>query len=234
MTLRSKKTKVAPSSYPRLPFHALRTAQLLSALVVGGIMSFFIWHLTHDHWPTPWTFIVLMSVSLLTVAVLTTTIILHCCFGLNPRLNLAFNLTLFVLWALGFSLLSWWASGTLRDACAAPRWNDDVGVMVCRIYKALFAFTIVGFVSTSLAFLLDIYVFKRATRLGKYNAMHDPDNKPAAHTPVMMAPLNASHQGLAGYNAQQGVGRAHSGYAVPEEQFGYDTTYRGGAGQQMH
>ena len=52
-----RSAKTAPSHYPRLPFHAIRSIQLLSSIVVGGIMCYFIWHLTHDHWATPWTFI---------------------------------------------------------------------------------------------------------------------------------------------------------------------------------
>lgn len=53
----NRRAKTAPSHYPRVPFHLLRFCQLLASLVVGGIMSFFMWHLTHDHWKTPWTFI---------------------------------------------------------------------------------------------------------------------------------------------------------------------------------
>ena len=52
-----RRAKTAPSHYPRVVFHGLRTAQLVASLIVGGIMSFFIWHLTHDKWSTPWTFI---------------------------------------------------------------------------------------------------------------------------------------------------------------------------------
>lgn len=40
----------------RVPFHAIRAAQLVSSIIVGSIMAFFIYHLQHDHWPTPWTF----------------------------------------------------------------------------------------------------------------------------------------------------------------------------------
>jgi len=59
------RTRTAPSGYQdiRLTFHSLRTAQLLSSLVVGAIMSFFIYHLTHGSWPMPWTFIVVCFVS---------------------------------------------------------------------------------------------------------------------------------------------------------------------------
>lgn len=55
-----RRAKTAPSHYPRVPFHLLRFFQLLASLIVGGIMSFFMWHLTHDHWQTPWTFVLVI------------------------------------------------------------------------------------------------------------------------------------------------------------------------------
>jgi hypothetical protein len=55
-----RRAKTAPSHYPRVPFHLLRFFQLFASLVVGGIMSFFMWHLTHDHWQTPWTFVLVI------------------------------------------------------------------------------------------------------------------------------------------------------------------------------
>lgn len=50
-------TKVAPHTYPKLTFHGLRALQLLASLVVGSIMVYFIYYLSHDHWHIPWTFI---------------------------------------------------------------------------------------------------------------------------------------------------------------------------------
>jgi len=52
------RAKTAPTHYPRIPFHGLRTAQLLSSAIVGSIMLYFLYNLRHDHWPLPWTFIV--------------------------------------------------------------------------------------------------------------------------------------------------------------------------------
>lgn len=54
------RSRTAPSGYKdvRLLFHSLRTAQLLSSTIVGGIMIYFIYHLHHDHYSTPWTFFV--------------------------------------------------------------------------------------------------------------------------------------------------------------------------------
>jgi hypothetical protein len=92
-----------------------------------------------------------MAVALLTLLSLTTTIILHCFYGLNPTLNTILNSSLALLWAVGFSLLSWWSAGTLAHVCNTDNWEDDMGVLVCRMYKALFSFSLMGLLSTLLA-----------------------------------------------------------------------------------
>ena len=69
---------------------------------------------------------------------------MHLMTGLNPRLNLVMNGALFFLWALGFSMLSYWAWGTMSHDCSVANWRDSVGVMVCQIYKALFSFSLLG------------------------------------------------------------------------------------------
>ena len=85
-----------------------------------------------------------MAASLASVAALLFTIVMHCCIGLNPRLNIAVNAFLLVLWALSWSLLTWYMSGTLANVCDVEHWREDVGIMVCRIYKALFTFALMG------------------------------------------------------------------------------------------
>ncbi|KAK1808602.1 hypothetical protein LTR12_017050 [Friedmanniomyces endolithicus] len=246
---------MAPSHYPRLVFHGLRTFQLVSSVIVGGIMSFFIWHLTHDHWSTPWTFIWLTSASLFSIAALFFTIILHCFIGLNPRLNIALNGFLAILWTLSWSLLTYYMSGTLANVCDKAHWHEDTGIMVCRIYKALFTFTLLGFVSTLAALGLDIYVRRQQTRRGVYR-LHDLDTK--ARPEATRGPFtdevearqgdgNYAHGGLQqddsreslaweelrpsiGPYAEQGDKQRmqKGGYAMPEAQFEYDTQYRGG------
>lgn len=128
-------------------------------------MSYFIYQLIHDRWDTPWTFIwvclklswksgalrtnaddgtQLTTASLFSIAALLVTIILHCCVGLTSRLNLAVNGFLLVLWAVSWSLLTWFMSPTLANMCDVEHWHEDTGIMICRIYKALFAFTLLG------------------------------------------------------------------------------------------
>jgi len=54
------------------------------------------------------------------------------------------DIGLSVLWALSWSLLTWNMSGTLTHTCNTENWNDTSGIMICRIYKALFTFALVG------------------------------------------------------------------------------------------
>jgi hypothetical protein len=86
----------------------------------------------------------LLSVSVFTILALSVTIVLHLLYGLNPKLNLYLNGGNLVLWTLGFALLSWWSSGTLGHVCTISKWEDVTGIMICRMYKALFAFSMFG------------------------------------------------------------------------------------------
>ncbi|KAI9687405.1 MAG: hypothetical protein M1820_010459 [Bogoriella megaspora] len=174
-------TKTAPSLYNkyRIPFHLIRTAQLVSSAVVFSVMCYFIWWLIHDHWSTPWTFILLLTVSLFTILSLSATIVLYCCVGLNSRVNLYVNGFLAILWAVGFSLLAWWMRKTLTHVCNTANWHDETGIMVCRVYKSLFTFSLLGFLSTLCALSLDIFVQSHTTRYGNYH-MTPIDSKKGA------------------------------------------------------
>lgn len=222
------RSKVQPTHYPRIPFHFLRSAQLLAAVVVTCVMAFFVDQLHHDGYPIPWTFLLLLTVSVLTVFFLSATLVQHCCCGLNPRLNLLLNSVLLVIWTLGFGLLSWWASGTLGHVCNKDNWRNGDGIMVCRIYKALFAFSLLGFASTLAALLLDIYVFKRSTRRGKYNQMMDVDTKRSGPGPQQspwsthIEDPDVEQRPYSDQRAKKSPGQ--TGYALPAEQFAYDDT----------
>lgn len=115
-----------------------------------------------------------MTVSLLTLVVLASTSALHCCHVLSPRLSLLFNVPLLVLWALSVSLLGWNMAGTLGHVCNRSNWGTSDGIMICRLYKALFSFTVTGFVSALAAAWLDAKVRRNQVRRGVYNQMVDP------------------------------------------------------------
>lgn len=252
-----ERTRTAPTGYEkvRLLFHTIRTGQLLAALIDGCILSYFIWWLIHDHWSTPFVFVILTTVSFLTVVFLTTTIVFHMMTGLSPRLNLLLNSILLVLWSIGFGLLSYWMSGTLKHHCDVLSWHDETGIMVCRIYKTLFTFSLLGFISTIAATTLDVHIHRLSTRFGRHMRLDNLDQKPLA--PTSRGPYSdADHRDMhdadlegrpseafdmpsGGYGAQNGVAydqafirdksqAAAKGYALPEGQFGYDTGYHGG------
>ncbi|KAF1993428.1 hypothetical protein P154DRAFT_549564 [Amniculicola lignicola CBS 123094] len=218
-----RKDRVKPSQYPALPFHILRTAQVVSSIIVGSIMSYFLYQLRQDGYRLPWTFILLLSVSLLTLLTLTLTIILHLLFGLNPILNLSLNAVLATLWTLSFTLLSWWSSGTLSHVCNRQNWDTPTGISICRIYKALFSFALFGTVSTIAALVLDVYVWRSVGRRGVFSSLKMGDGKVlggGAGAGIHMGG-EANPNPVAG-RAQKSRPRGGDGYAVPEEQFVYD------------
>lgn len=207
-------------------------------------MSYFIYQLTHDRWDTPWTFIWLTTASLFSIAALLVTIILHCCVGLTSRLNLAVNGFLLVLWAVSWSLLTWFMSPTLANMCDVEHWHEDTGIMICRIYKALFAFTLLGLVSTVAAFALDIYVYRMTTSRGIYK-LHDLDHTDGSHAAagaftemeqrrkseaweMPRTSWELPRTSMSPYGEQADPGPASHGYALPEAQFKYDTGYSNG------
>ncbi|WPG98393.1 Hypothetical protein R9X50_00118300 [Acrodontium crateriforme] len=249
----NRSARTAPSQYPRIPFHGLRTVQFISSAVVGSVVTFFTWHLHHDGYSMPWVFIWLASASFFSVLALGFTIVLHCFIGLNPRVNLAINSFLALLWCFSWFLLTWYMRGTLAHHCDIETWKENDGMMVCRYYKALFSFTLFGTISTIGALILDVYVFRTQTRRGVYRqTLHalDPKLRPKATRGPLTddddtntkytsggfdtelrerTTLQADRRPSMGpYGEQSEQMLADSGYRVPEQQFAYDTGYHGG------
>ncbi|KAH0551443.1 hypothetical protein GP486_007343 [Trichoglossum hirsutum] len=214
------KTKKKPSVYSALPFHLFRFTQLVSSLIVSAIMFYFIYHLRRDHFKVPWTFLVLLSVALFTIMTQTVTIVFYFCRALNPTVNLVINALLFILWATGFGLLAWAMSGTLVHRCDVANWQNDAGIMVCRLYKALFTFSLTGLISTASALALDFTTRKKELRGGRY--VHANDNKSTA-----ALRLTESRDSGGPFDVPRAyAGEQESGYTPPSEQQRYaDTEY---------
>ncbi|SLM36993.1 hypothetical protein LPUS_06713 [Lasallia pustulata] len=227
-----------PSHYPPLPFHFLRLAQLLSSIIVASILYFFIHHLATEHYTVPWTFILLASVSTLTLLALLISSIFYHILTLSPKPNGAGNLFLTVLWMLGVALLLWNISGTLSHRCNIANWHNEAGIMVCRIYKALTAFAFTGMITTLLLLLLDIRTHRALTHAGTYNPMHDRDMKASSSFALAGARASSSsdpfshrdedleHDIATPYKVRHTIAAEQFGYSAPTEQ----TTYGGGGG----
>ncbi|KAF9697576.1 hypothetical protein EKO04_004239 [Ascochyta lentis] len=230
------KTRVKPTPYPFLPFHLLRTAQLASSIAVLSITSYFAHELRRNGYSLPWTFILLLTISLSTLTSLTLTILLHIRYTLSPPLNLALNTILSLLWTLSFALLAWWASSTLTHACVLATWESETGVRVCKSYKALFSFALLGMLASWGAVGVDVFVYRGSVKKGRFVSLGMGEAKKGRRG------LDEGDEDVDGgiwdlnFNpaALRGAGRKRGGegYALPEGQFGYaDTAYAGAAGQ---
>ena len=120
-----------------------------------------------------------------TLITLFITSVVHCCHVLSPLVNMIVNMVLLLVWVVGLGLLGWNMAGTLGHICSSANWGSADGIMVCRSYKALFAFTVLATAATVGMVFLDIKVRRKQTSLGRYNQMRDSamDLKPLVKGP---------------------------------------------------
>lgn len=169
-----------------------------------------------------------MTVSVLTIIALTSTIVLHIYHGLNPALNIGVNGLLALLWVVSFGMLARWSSETVSHVCDTSRWESDIGVSICRQYKAAFSFALLGLLATLLALAVDVKVLRGARTRGAFQQV-DRLADERKGIPNNVQELDANPNPIA---AQQRQFRGGQGYSVPEEQFGYDDlAYHGAAGE---
>lgn len=185
--------KNQPTAYPKGPFYIVRFCQLLAAVVVAAEMFYFIWQLKNGGYRVPWMFFFLHGAALVTIITTVITSILHWRHKLSALFNGAVNGVSIVLWVVGFCLLVDAMRETILDACTPAFWGDSTGIMVCRLYKLLFAASLFGLLSTIAAFILDVVVhvrvhptvtYSRAEQLlgkedtqyqaGAYESLYDP------------------------------------------------------------
>ncbi|KAL2870484.1 uncharacterized protein BJX67DRAFT_286050 [Aspergillus lucknowensis] len=166
-----RRKSVKPSEYPPLPFHLIRFFTFASSLIVGSILAAFAVNLHNADHKLPWAFLVLIIAAFLSLLNLALTTVLHCCYGLSPRLSLITNSVVFVVWSIALILFSWAVSHTILTTCNATYWATSTGIAVCRIFKALFTFTIIGAAFLIASIGLDIFAYRRTTRLGEYDPM---------------------------------------------------------------
>jgi hypothetical protein len=149
------------------------------------------------------------------------------------------NIPLLVLWILGLSLLGWNMAGTLGHVCNAANWGSDAGIMVCRIYKALFTFTLLGAISAVAMVVLDIKVRRKQNRLGKYvqtdDAAHDLKSSRdvfssgalGGHHDEQVEPWQRAGHEPHDYDSpglsRERIRSDHFGYTSPSEQTHYDS-----------
>ncbi|KAL4804513.1 hypothetical protein BDV18DRAFT_143317 [Aspergillus unguis] len=166
-----RRKSVKPSEYPALPFHIVRFILFISSLIVAIILAVFAYRLHSTDQKFPWAFLILIIAAFLSLVNLSLSTIVHCCYGLSPRLSLITNSIVFIVWAVAFILFAWSVSHTILTTCNATYWATSTGIAVCHIFKALFAFTIIGAAGLIASIILDVVAYRRETRLGEYDPM---------------------------------------------------------------
>lgn len=242
-----------PSPYPAFVFHGVRVVQFVSSIIVMGMLSFFCHSLIKENYYIPWTFLLLLTVSVLTLLSLFLTSFFYHNRTLKPRMSIFVNAFLSLLWILGFSLMYWNISGTLAHHCDIENWGNSTGIKVCMIYKALAAFIVFGLVSTFFSLGLDIYTDRRINHRGTYDIMgnvgargatqlpdgnakeacddhsegKDPNGAASDWDSNIEIPSQVTHDGQKPSDVNRPIEASKFGYSVPEEQTRYD-----GAGGQ--
>jgi len=243
-----------PSPYPRALFHLIRVAQLVVSTAILAFVGFFVHYLIEDSYYIPWTFLMLLGVSGFTdLSVIGTAYFYHYRV-LRPRLSSVINGVLSVIWLVALALLSWNLSGTLTNSCDVDNWSHDTGIMVCRIYKAMEAFTVAGFVLTLSSLALDLFTVRKTQKRGFYNQMdetkrpivharavsnvnedfssedhaHEPGLSRGFREPSLEIP-DYAHDQRQPYKPQLEVQAERFGYSVPQEQ----TTYEGAGARAL-
>ena len=93
---------------------------------------------------------------------------------MSPRASAIINATLLAAWLAG---LAWISSKighmVLSHSCEISVWQTPMGMMVCRIYKALYAFLVISTASEAGAVTLDYAVIKQQSNRGAYREMKD-------------------------------------------------------------
>jgi hypothetical protein len=117
--------------------------------------------------------------------------------------------------------------------CDVETWESEIGISVCRLYKALFSFALLGLVATLLALGLDVRVQRSATKRGRFQQLQMLDGEGKRDVDGRGLGVEEGNHNTAAARRYRGEqGRGGDGYALPEEQFGYeDTAYQGAAGQ---
>lgn len=84
---------------------------------------------------------------------------------------LIINIPVLFLWSAGSILLAYNMYGALGHSCSSANWGSHDGIMICQAYKALFAFSVIGWCAAAAGIILDIRVRNQQNRLGAYDQM---------------------------------------------------------------
>ena len=112
----------------------------------------------------------------------------------------------------------------LGNKCSTQVWDLDVNVLVCRLYKALFAFTVVAMLSMAGEVVLDFGVRRKETSRGNYNRMQGDQVG-------LTSGAGRGNAGARGYNEGEEAWRTSIGDGLEEEARPFRPNGPGGDGR---
>lgn len=198
--------KKQPTVWPTAPFILIKFFQAVCSALVLGVMVFFGYHLKKDNYTIPWQFFslaALAAVSFLSVFVLG---ISFCCRALNPLFSMILETILSLLWAFGAGILGKGMGGNTVRSCKV--WRTTQGMVVCHLYKTLFAFCILGWFSMICGLILASSVRRKAS-----SHKYQPANPASLQQTTAYTPQSGIGQTSVPYG-QGGTYKAHDGNAT--------------------
>jgi hypothetical protein len=152
--------KKNPSPWSKGPFFGLRALQFIFATIVSAIASYFNYTLDADGYEIPWVFLIVEVVvsikqhqrnspllqsltymqSALTYLNIFASSIIMCCNKLSPLFMMVADAILVFMWVFTFAMLSRAMGRTTTETCDIANWGSDAGIVICHMYKCLFAF----------------------------------------------------------------------------------------------
>ncbi|KAJ5093906.1 hypothetical protein N7456_009767 [Penicillium angulare] len=160
--------RTKPSDYPALPFHLIRILAFLSSLIVAIVLAVFIYHLHADGYKLPFAFLILLIAALISLINVILTAFMNCSCGLSTMLAMVLDTLCLVVWAVGLGLIGYNTAHTILTSCTTKYWGNSTGENVCRMYKAVFAFTVLAVAAFIASIALDGIVRRRQNRFGVY------------------------------------------------------------------
>ncbi|KAF2120912.1 hypothetical protein BDV96DRAFT_280835 [Lophiotrema nucula] len=164
------KLRARPTQKPSLVAQIASGLSFIAALIVSGILSFFIDALRRGYRSVPWPIVIVMAASFLNIVSVFFTAILRC---LAPGLSLLLffiHVPVGLLWLISTALLGRELDDHLRSKCpTSSEMGHDIS-LVCHLFKALFAFSVTATFFSLLVAFFDIKVW-RQSKTAKYTAV---------------------------------------------------------------
>jgi len=152
-----------PDAWPSAGYYLVRFIEFLTSIGIIGTLAYFIYALLKAKFGVPYEFIILIIAAIFSLFNIVTSGVAKCCGALNPKLALPFDVLVLAGYAVAFGLLNRAMDGLVFRSCTTGSWGaiNGNGVYVCRLYKAVWAFTITALAMYLFSVLIDVIVIRR-------------------------------------------------------------------------